>query len=310
VDTKTIVIGAAGAILPIIAVLMVSGAQNVAVSAFLLPNMHVWTNVAYTIVPSLMLLLLGVVLLKYGISEPYLRISFWSGGALFALVLVLLLKIPWLFAAMLVGTALGAYLPLSTNDPCKRGIWKTITAPKSFGALVVFVIAYLVASANPQALQADFENAIVSLTLKSLSGNGAQTLDVHSIISPEVTPAERQQLIQRIEAETPNWNQLTPEQQQALIDNYIKAYSQTKKIIYETLAQNIHVPDERTMEETVRNQLESMPILKSLEKYLPALAGITVTIYYTLVEFVAELVALVFGLIIYFALGRKPATQN
>gem|GEM_PF-6168520 len=133
------------------------------------------------------------------------------------------------------------------------------------------------------------------------SGSG---LDLNAILSPTVTETERQQLIQKIRENTPDWDRLSEDQRQALINNYIQAYAQTKKIIYQTLADSIRMPDRKQLESSLRNQVENMPIMQQVLRFIPAIVGFSVAIYYTLVEFLAELAAFIVGFPLVWLLRR------
>ncbi|NPA77125.1 MAG: DUF3106 domain-containing protein [Candidatus Diapherotrites archaeon] len=301
-ENSRFAIGVFSAILVAVSPVFLAGVSPVSLGAFLIPNLNVWWSYAIAIVPAIFLTLVAAVLLKGFVSDRNARILFWTAGALTGFALFVFLGIPIVPGVFLFATYLGGYLPLLSDDPCKRGVWKTATAPKSLGALLVFIVVYFVASGSAQTLDQQFVNQVVQLSLTS-AGSGP-TIDVNSIISPNITPEERERLIERVQADTPDWNQLTAEQRQQLIDNYLKAYEQTKKIIYETLVQSIHVPDKNTMAAALKKQVKTMPIMQQIMKYIPAIVGFSVTIYYTLVEFLAEIAAFVVGLPLVWLLRR------
>ena len=300
-DQKLFVTGVFAVVLAAVAPVFLAGAPALGLNAFVFPDVNAWWAYALLLFPALFLALLGLAILKELLPDRSARLLFWGAAVLSGTAIIALLDVPLLPGTFLFATYLGGFFPLLTNDPCKKGVWKTVTAPKAFAALLVFLFVYFVAAHTP-GLQDQFVDKVVDLSLAS-AGSG-QGFDVNAILSPNVTPAERQQLIQRVKASTPDWDKLTESQKQALINNYLQAYAQTKKVIYQTLANSIHVPDKAQMKEALRKQVQNMPIMQQIVRFLPAIAGFSVAIYYTLVEFLAELAAFAVGFPLVWLLRR------
>jgi len=300
-DKKVFAVGLVATILAAIAPLLLAHAPSLSLDAFVFPEVGEWWHYALRLSPALFLLLLGLVMIKSFVNDRTARVAFWSAAILSGLAVMILMNISLLPGTFIFATYLGGYFPLLTDDPCKRGVWKTATAPKGFAALVVFLMAYLLA-AHTQGISDQFINRVVEMSLASAgAGSG---IDINTILSPNVTESERQQLIQRIQESTPDWDQLSESQRQALINNYLQAYAQTKKVIYQTLASSIHAPNKKQLAATLRKQVEQMPIMQKIVKFLPAIVGFSVAIYYTLVEFLAELAAFLVGFPLVWLLRR------
>ncbi len=303
-EQQMFVIGIVAAVLSAAAPVFLVSAPQLSLDAFVFPDVSAWWNYALRLVPALFLVLIGLVAIKSIVSDRSARVMFWSAAFLAGTALIVLLNVPLLPGTFVFATYLGGYFPLLTDDPCKRGVWKTVTAPKSFAALLVFLAVYIAASHMPH-LSDKFINRVVEMSLAS-AGSGNE-FDINTILSPNVTETERQQLIQKIEESTPDWDKLSEDQKQALINNYIQAYAQTKSVIYQTLAKNIHAPDRKQLEASLRSQVENMPIMRQVLRFLPAIVGFSVAIYYTLVEFLAELAAFIVGFPLVWLLRRAVA---
>ncbi len=290
-DKKSLAYGVVGLVLAALAPVIIFGSTQPNLGDFLIPDFKVWLSEAMVVVPALVPMLFALALIKEFVGDRNARIVLWSLAAVVGFLIIMVLNVPLIPGVFLLGTYLGGFLPLITDDPCKRGIWKTVTAPKGLGALLVFAVAYFMAVESSQSLQTVFINKIVQMSISSVGSGPA--IDINAILSPTVTPAERERLIENIQESTPDWNQLTPAQQEELIQNYLKVYQQTKAVIYKTLAQSIRVPDRAALEAGLRREIENTPILQKILNYLPAITGFSVAIYYSFVEFIAEIISFI-----------------
>ncbi len=238
----------------------------------------------------LALVLIAVYLVRATTRDRVCRVVYYTLGVI-ALVAMLWYFSPGPVGAMILfATAVGGYAPVLAEHPCKLTNWKIISGGRSWASLILFLLMLRVFSAEAPLLQNALLNVIAEASVSSM-GQNQNILDVNQLIPLTVTPEEKQRLIETVEQETPNWNQLLPSEQQAIINQYLQQYITVKKAIRNALEAGIKLPTGPQAKELVKKELEQVPAVQKILKYAPALWATLGLFLYSLVLFFSEIIA-------------------
>ncbi len=281
-------------ILVVSAVFLVKGIE-IPPESILVPDISIVQS-ALALVPSMAMLLLAVLLLRWSDTDRKKRLAYWGITVIVGVLSVYILAIDPVVSVFIVATILGGFLAVWTEDPCKKGVWHVVSSPKSVG----FVLALIMLTSYGASISAELQPALVNKIVEiavSGAGTGA-TLDVNQIVPPGITPEERAEIIASVRQSVPNWDALTPEQQQRIIDQYLQQYLRIKEGIRNALAKSIRNPDKEQLRKAVIQQIQSMPIFRAIlqnTQYIFAFVG---TMLYSIVSLFAEWLAFLVGVLL------------
>jgi len=288
-------------VLAIFAVILVVGAAFLArgieipPESVLVPDISIIQD-ALAIVPSIAMILLAILLIRWSDADRKKRLAYWGIAVVVGVLSVYILAVDPIVSAFITSTVVGGFLAIWTEDPCKKGVWHVVSSPKSIGFVLVLIMLTSYGSSISAELQPAFINKIMEI---AISGAGTGTaLDVNQIVPPGITPEERAEIIASVERSVPNWDALTPEQQQRIIDQYLQQYLGIKEGIRNALAKSIRNPDREQLRKAVIQQIQSMPIFRTIlqnTQYIFAFVG---TMLYSIVSLFAEWIAFIVGVLL------------
>ncbi|MDN5358264.1 MAG: hypothetical protein PWP76_107 [Candidatus Diapherotrites archaeon] len=300
------VLAVAAVVLTVLAEILVTGV-SFSPESIVIPDMMLLRSAAGLVIP-LTAVLLSVFLLRWSSDSRRQRVIYWAVELTVAVLGAVLLGLDPIVSAFIVATVAGGILPVSSDDPCKMGVWHTVSSPKSLGFALVLVVLIYHGSTMAGTLQPLLVDRIVELALTG-AGSQKNILDVNQIIPEGITPEEREKIIESVKSSVPNWDSLSPEQQQELINQYLEQYEGIKKGIREALALSIKSPDENVMRSAIERQIREMPVFRSVFEnvhYIYAFVGAMLYSIITLfAEWVAFVVAAVFKLVTGIG-GKRP----
>ncbi len=255
----------------------------------------------------LTLVLIAIYLVRATTTDRVRRVIYYT-VAIIALLIAL-----WYFGPGPVGsviifaTAVGGFAPILSEHPCKLTTWKVISGGRGWATLLIFILLLRLFSAEAPVLQKALLNVIAEASISSM-GENQSILDINQLIPLIVTPEERQRLVETVAQETPNWNQLSPSEQQAIIQQYLQQYIAVKKAIRSALEAGIKLPSGPEAKQLIEKELEQVPAVQQILKYAPALWATLGVFLYSLVLFFSEIAAWLVAMILSLV-GVRPATK-
>ena len=255
----------------------------------------------------LALVLIAIYLVRATTTDRVRRVIYYT-VAIIALLITL-----WYFGPGPVGsvimfaTAVGGFAPILSEHPCKLTTWKVISGGRGWATLLIFILLLRLFSAEAPVLQKALLNVIAEASISSM-GENQNILDINQLIPLTVTPEERQRLVETVAQETPNWNQLSPSEQQAIIQQYLQQYIAVKKAIRSALEAGIKLPSGPEAKQLIEKELEQVPAVQQILKYAPALWATLGVFLYSLVLFFSEIAAWLVAMILSLV-GVRPATK-
>ena len=255
----------------------------------------------------LTLVLIAIYLVRATTTDRVRRVIYYT-VAVIALLVTL-----WYFGPGPVGsviifaTAVGGFAPILSEHPCKLTTWKVISGGRGWATLFIFLLLLRLFSAEAPVLQKALLNVIAEASISSM-GESQNILDINQLIPLTVTPEERQRLVETVAQETPNWNQLSQSEQQAIIQQYLQQYIAVKKAIRGALEAGIKLPSGPEAKQLIEKELEQVPAVQQILKYAPALWATLGVFLYSLVLFFSEIAAWLVATILSLV-GVRPATK-
>jgi len=249
--------------------------------------------------PAVSFILVAGLLIKWSSEKKVRRLTYWCAMVITVAALAYVLGIDYLVFVFLLATALGTVIPICTEDPCRQGVWHSVTSPKTLA--VFFVLAALISygAANSEQLRTAVVERIVDVAVFS-AGSTAHLFDVNRIIPPGVTPEEKAEIVGELQRSVPNWYQLSDKQRQQLIDQYVQQYISMKDAFRRALEKGLAGMDEDQLRKTMKQQIMELPVAKIFLANVHYVFALMCAMLYSLITIPAELLALLLGMVLKF----------
>lgn len=254
--------------------------------------------------PAVSFILVAGLLIKWSSEKKVRRLAYWCAMVITVAALAYVLGVDYIVSVFLLATALGTVIPVCTEDPCKQGVWHSVTSPKTLA--VFFVLASLVSygTANSEQLRTVAVERIVDVAVFS-AGSTANLFDVNRIIPPGITPEEKAEIVRELQRSVPNWDQLSDEQRRRLVDQYVQQYVSMKEAFRRALEKGLAGMDEDQLRKTMKQQIMELPVTKVLLINVHYVFALMCAMLYSLITIPAELMAFLLGAVLKFLVKNK-----
>jgi len=295
-------------LLAAVAVFLTAGV-TVNPESVVLPDADLFFSAVH-VFPAVSLVLLAGLLIKWSSRQRARRLAYWCIMVVAVSVLAPVLGLDFIVFSFLLATAVGTVLPVWTEDPCKQGVWYSVSSPRTLAFLLVLAMLSVYGSRHSQALQSRVMEKIVEVALVG-AGDSGTLLDVNQLIPPGITPEERDVLIRNLRQSVPNWDQLSEEQRRQLIDNSVQQYLAMKDALRKALERGTANVDRERLREALKQQVTGMPIVRAVLENVQYLFAFIGAMWYSLITLFAEVVAFLLGVVLKLLTGSgKRVTQG